>query len=107
VETAKKILIQLTSDADPSVRIASNLALYRIDPSYDPIPALAIELEHPNLIVGLFAIAAIEQTEIRSEAVKAVAEIASQSKYEFTKRYGTFLSEDRVVKQHSDNSRNW
>ncbi|MCK5465679.1 MAG: DUF4976 domain-containing protein, partial [Bacteroidales bacterium] len=104
---AKEPVAELTNDPDPSVRIAANLALYKIDPSYDPIPSLGKEVNHENLIVGMYAMSAIEQTGMRSEAVKAVAQIASQSKYEFTKRYGTFLSEDRVVKQHSDNSRNW
>jgi len=107
VEAAKEKLIALTSDADPSVRIASNLALYKIDPSFDPIPALGKEVEHRNLIVGLYAMGAIEQTGISSDAVKAIAETAAGGKYEFTRRYGNFLKGDRVVKELSDNSKNW
>jgi len=91
VEGAQAKVAALTSDPDPSVRIAANLALYKIDPSYDPIPALGQEVNHRNLIVGMYAMGAIEQTGIRNEAVKAIAEIATQSTYEFTKRYGNYL----------------
>jgi arylsulfatase A-like enzyme len=81
----------LTTDKDPSVRIAANLALYKIDPGFDPIPALSKEVSHKNLIVGMYAMNAIEQTGIRNEAVRAIAETASKSKYEFTKRFGRYL----------------
>jgi len=91
VGRARTKVAALTSDPDPSVRIAANLALYKIDPSYDPIPALGQEVNHRNLIVGMYAMGAIEQTGIRNEAVKAIAEITAQSKYEFTKRYGNNL----------------
>lgn len=90
-EGARDQVAALTSDPDPSVRIAANLALYKIDPSYDPIPALGQEVNHRNLIVGMYAMSAIEQSGIRNDAVKAIAEIAAQSKYEFTKRYGNYL----------------
>jgi hypothetical protein len=83
----------LTSDQNPSVRIAANLALYKIDPSYDPIPELGEELDNKNLIVGMYAMNAIEQSGIRNEAVRAIAEKASNSKYEFTMRFGKYLME--------------
>jgi hypothetical protein len=91
VGAAKDQVAPLTVDPDPSVRIAANLALYKIDPSFDPIPALGMEVGHRNLIVGMYAMSAIEQTGIRNEAVKAIAGTAAQSKYEFTKRYGHYL----------------
>lgn len=91
VESAGDKVEALTTDKDPSVRIAANLALYKIDPGYDPIPALSKEVSHKNLIVGMYAMSAIEQTGIRNEAVRAIAEIASKSTYEFTKRYGRYL----------------
>ncbi|MCK4922443.1 MAG: sulfatase-like hydrolase/transferase [Bacteroidales bacterium] len=81
----------LTLDKDPSVRIAANLALFKINSDYDPIPALAKEVTHRNLIVGMYAMNAIEQTGIRNDAVKAIAEIAANSKYEFTQRFGKYL----------------
>ncbi len=91
VEAAKDQVATLTTDPDPSVRIAANLALFKINPSFDPLPALGQEVSHRNLIVGMYAMSAIEQTGIRNEAVKAIAEAAAQSKYEFTKRYGNYL----------------
>jgi hypothetical protein len=84
---------ELTRDNDPSVRIATNLALYKIDPTYDPIPALSKEVSHNNLVVGLYAMSAIEQTGIRNDAVRDIAEKASKSDYEFTRRFGDYLTQ--------------
>jgi len=91
VKSAKKKVKALTKDNDPSVRIAAKLALYKIDSDYDPIPALSEELEHSNLLVGLYAMNAIEQSGIRNKAVKAIAEKASKSRYDFTQRFGRYL----------------
>ena len=91
VLSARDVIEASTKDIDPSVRIAANLALYKIDSSYDPIPALGNELSHKNLIVGMYAMSAIEQTGIRNDAVMAIAETAANNAYEFTKRYGTYL----------------
>jgi hypothetical protein len=91
VKSARKSVEALTKDKDASVRIAANLALYKIDPEYNPIPALSKEVNHNNLIVGMYAMSAIEQTGIRNEEVKSVAEAASKSRYEFTMRYGKYL----------------
>lgn len=91
VKSAQTKVEALTSDKNPSVRIAANLALYKIDPSYDPIPALSKEVNHKNLIVGMYAMNAIEQSGIRNDAVKEIAATASKSKYEFTMRFGKYL----------------
>jgi arylsulfatase A-like enzyme len=91
VKSAQKSVETLISDENPSVRIAANLALYKIDSSYDPIPALSKELNNKNLIVGMYAMNAIEQTGIRNDAVKEIAETASKSNYEFTMRFGKYL----------------
>jgi len=94
VKTGKAKVEALTKDKDAAVRIAANLALYKIDSGYNPIPALASEVNHKNLIVGMYAMNAIEQTGIRNNEVKAVAKIASNSKYDFTKRFGKYLVAD-------------
>lgn len=94
VASARTKVEALTLDKNPSVRIAANLALYKIDSSYNPIPTLGKELNHQNLIVGMYAMNAIEQTGIRNEAVRAIAEQASKSKYEFTMRFGKYLMTD-------------
>lgn len=94
VKSAKDIVKSLSGDDNPTVRIAANLALYKIDTNYNPIPSLGEELNNNNLIVGMYTMSAIEQTGIRNTEVKAVAEKASKSKYEFTKRYGKYLMEE-------------
>ena len=81
----------MTEDKDPAVRIAANLALYKIDPTYDPLPELGKLAENRNLIAGMYAMSAIEQTGIRTDAVKAIAKKATESPYDFTQRYGKYL----------------
>lgn len=93
VKNAKTKVISLTVDINPAVRVAANLALYKIDSGFNPIPALAKELDNENLIVGMYAINAIEQTGIRNAEVKKVAEKALDSEYEFTMRFGKYLVE--------------
>ncbi|NQU51510.1 MAG: sulfatase-like hydrolase/transferase [Bacteroidetes bacterium] len=91
VKSAKKQVEVLTKDKNPSVRIAANLAFYKIDSTYDPIPALGKEVNDKNLIVGMYAMNAIEQTGIRNGEVRKIAETASKSVYDFTQRFGKFL----------------
>jgi hypothetical protein len=90
-EQAKEIVSSLSKDDNPSVRIAACLAHYKIDKNYNPIPALSQELNNNNLLVGMYAMNAIEQTGIRNAEVRLVAEEATKSKYEFTKRIGKYL----------------
>jgi len=92
-KTAENKIESLTQDENASVRVAANLALYKINPDYNPIPALAEEVTNENLIVGMYAINAIEQTNIRNDEVKAIAEKAADSEYEFTQRFGKYLVE--------------
>jgi hypothetical protein len=91
VKSARKSVEALTKDKDASVRIAANLSLYKIDSGYNPIPALSKEVNHSNLIVGMYAMNAVEQTGIRNKEVLAIAETAFKSKYEFTMRFGKYL----------------
>ena len=92
-KTAENKIESLTQDENASVRVAANLALYKINSDYNPIPALAEEVTNENLIVGMYAINAIEQTNIRNDEVKAIAEKAADSEYEFTQRFGKYLVE--------------
>ena len=93
VKSAKSSVVALLKDKNPSVRIAANLALYKIDSSYNPIPGLSKEVNNKNLIVGMYAMNAIEQSGIRNDEVKNIAKIASNSRYDFTKRFGKYLVE--------------
>ena len=92
-KTAENKIESLTQDENASVRVAANLALYKINPDFNPIPALAEEVSNENLIVGMYAINAIEQTGIRNNEVKAIAKKAADSEYEFTQRFGKYLVE--------------
>lgn len=92
-KSASDLVVALCSDEVASVRIAANLARYKIDPRFNPVPSLGEELNSNNLIVGMYAMNAIEQTGIRNEEVKSIAFIASESKYEFTRRFGKYLLE--------------
>ena len=93
VKSIQNKIKNLTRDVNATVRVAANLALYKINPDYNPIPALAEELSNENLIVGMYAINTIEQTGIRNDEVKIVAEKAAKSEYEFTQRFGNYLVE--------------
>jgi hypothetical protein len=92
-KSAKELVILLCSDKNPTVRIAANLSLFKIDSTYNPIPALSKDIDNKNLIVGMYVMSAIEQTGIRNDEVKVAAEKAVNSKYEFTMRYGKYLLE--------------
>ena len=89
--SAKNKLKALTKDSEPCVRIASNLALYKIDEDYNPIPALGKEINHKNGTVGMYAMNAIEQSGIRNAEVNEIAKKALESDYEFTKRFARYL----------------
>jgi len=91
VKSVQNKIENLTRDENATVRVAANLALYKINPDYNPIPALAEEVSNDNLIVGMYAINAIEQTGIRNDEVKSIAEKAANSEYEFTQRFGNYL----------------
>ena len=81
----------LVEDKNPSVRVAAQLALYKINTGFDPLPGLEKELNNENVIVGMYAINAIEQTGIRNPRVKEIAEKAVKNPYEFTQRFGNYL----------------
>ena len=93
VKSVQSKVENLTRDENATVRVAANLALYKINPDYNPIPALAEEVSNDNLVFGMYAINAIEQTGIRNDEVKVIAEKAANSDYEFTQRFGKYLVE--------------
>ncbi|TKG93927.1 sulfatase [Puteibacter caeruleilacunae] len=93
ISTARERLVSLIEDQEASVRIAANLALYKIDPTYNPLPALNKELKNENMIAGLYAMNAIEQTGISNDEVRSIAEKSLKINYDFTKRFGRYLVE--------------
>lgn len=90
-KNAKEKVFALTGDSNPAVRVAAALAMYKIDDYYNPIPLLGKEINNENLIVGMYAINAIEQSGIRNEEVREVALKAVNSPYEFTQRFANYL----------------
>ena len=89
---AKQILESLATDPTPTVRIAACLALCRLGHEKTYLPKLVDLIGDPNLIVGMYAMNAIEQTELYNDVAKQAAEIAKASRYEFTRRYGKRLA---------------
>ncbi|MBA7636798.1 hypothetical protein ES703_44426 [subsurface metagenome] len=71
--------------------IASLLALHRIKPNDEYLKGLTNEINNPNAIVGMYAMNAIEQTEVLNKTTENAADIALKSDYGFTARYATRL----------------
>lgn len=81
----------LTADPVPTVRLAAHQALCGLGESDAHLPALVALLDDSNLLVGLYAMNAIEQTGILDETVRLAAEKAQTNAYDGTRRYGTRL----------------
>jgi uncharacterized sulfatase len=84
-------LKKLTESETPAVRIASLLALHRIKPNDEYLKGLTNEINNPNAIVGMYAMNAIEQTEVLNKTTENAADIALKSDYSFTARYAKRL----------------
>jgi hypothetical protein len=81
----------MTSGKIPALRIASNLALWQISHDEKTIQRLVDEIDNPNLTVGLYAMNAIEQTEVINDLICDAADRAFRSVYDFTHRCGRRL----------------
>ena len=84
-------LRRLSNDPVPTVRVAANLSLCQLGFADEYFPQLVGLIDDPNLIVGMYAMNAIEQSGIRNQAAARAAELAVASNYEFTRRYGRRL----------------
>jgi arylsulfatase A-like enzyme len=84
-------LKEMTKCEIPALRIASLLALYKIAPKNQYLEKLTNEINNPNAIVGMYAMNAIEQTEVLNKTTEKAADIALKSDYNFTKRYAVRL----------------
>jgi arylsulfatase A-like enzyme len=90
----------MTSGKIPALRIASNLALWQISHDEKYIQGLVDEIDNPNLTVGLYAMNAIEQTEVLNDLIYNAADRAFRSEYDFTHRCGRrLLAKFKKVKQ--------
>ena len=84
-------LNKAAASAPPALRVASLLALHKIEPDNAYLKKLSREIDHPNAIVGMYAMNAIEQTGVLNEVTEAAADIGLKSSYEFTRRYAKRL----------------
>ena len=79
------------TDKVATVRVAALLALCQLDDPEIFLEPLIDEIDHPNHIVGMYAMNAIEQTGLLNKRVSEAAEKAIKSNYEFIRRYGKRL----------------
>ncbi len=81
-------LSSLLSDPSVSVRISAALSLCRmgLPENEDATPLLVKEIDNSNLIVGLYAIRALELSRVDNPAVREAVKKAQQNLYEFTRR---------------------
>jgi len=86
-------LKKMTTSETPALRVASFLALHKIKPNDEYLKGLTNEINNPNMIVGMYAMNAIEQTEVLNKTTENAADIALKSKYNFTVRYANRLKE--------------
>ncbi|MFP6859642.1 MAG: sulfatase-like hydrolase/transferase [Roseibacillus sp.] len=89
---ATDALKKLVDDPAAAVRVAASLSLCQLGLEGTYFAQLVSLIEDPNLIVGMYAMNAIEQSGIRNEAAARAAELAKESNYEFTRRYGKRLA---------------
>jgi len=88
---SEESLKKMTASETPVLRVASLLALHRIEPNNEYLKGLTNEINDPNAIVGMYAMNAIEQTEVLNKTTEDAADIALKSDYGFTARYGKRL----------------
>lgn len=86
-----RALKEAAASPTPALRVAALLALHKIEPDNAYLKKLSQEIDHPNSIVGMYAMNAIEQTGVLNELTEAAADIGLKSSYEFTKRYAKRL----------------
>jgi hypothetical protein len=96
---AREQISNLMKDDVATVRIAALLAGHKINPIFNPISGLSSELFNDNLIEGMYAMNAVEQSGIRNKEVMDLGLKAMDSKYEFTRRFGKYLYEECSLKK--------
>jgi len=88
---SEKSLKKMTTSETPALRVASLLALHRIKPNDEYLKGLTNEINNTNAIVGMYAMNAIEQTEVLNKTTENAADIALKNDYGFTVRYAKRL----------------
>lgn len=87
----KATLLKLTADPVPAIRVAAAQALCKLD----DLSQLKLLIEHindPNLLVGMFALRAIEELGDAGKVYRADVAAAQKSNYEFSRRIARRLT---------------
>lgn len=85
-------LADCLSDELSAVRVAAALAICQLKKSDRAVKILGREVNNENLIVGMYAIRALEQAPDQAHVVGKTVENAKDSPYEFTRRIAVRLS---------------
>ena len=88
---SKSTLLKLTSDTVPAVRVAAAQALCKLG-DMDYLKRLVEHIKDPNLLVGMFALRAIEELGDAGKAHLEAIATAQKSKYEFSRRIARRLT---------------
>ena len=88
---SKSPLLQLTTDTVPAVRVAAAQALCKSG-DLDHLKLLVEHIHDPNLLVGMFALRAIEELDDAGKKHRDAIDKAQKSKYEFSRRIAKRLT---------------
>ncbi len=87
----KATLQKLTADSVPAVRVAAAQALCKFG-DLSQMKLLVEHIKDPNLLVGMFALRAIEELGDAGKAHREAISAAQKSKYEFSRRIARRLT---------------
>ncbi len=87
----KATLLKLTADSVPAVRVAAAQALSKFG-DLSQMKLLVEHIKDPNLLVGMFALRAIEELGDAGKAHREAIASAQKSKYEFSRRIARRLT---------------
>ena len=88
-----KALSKHLDDANPTVRVAAARSIGLLTSDKKALESLAREIDNPNVVVGLYAIRALEEIGDPSKHVGGAIAKAKQNKYDTTRRIAQRLSE--------------
>ena len=90
-EKSKATLLKLTNDPVPAVRVAAAQALCKLG-DLNTLKLLVEHIKDPNLLVGMYALRAIEELGDAGKAHREAIAAAQKSKYEFSRRIARRLT---------------
>jgi len=88
---SKSTLLKLTNDPVPAVRVAAAQALCKLG-DLNTLKLLVEHIKDPNLLVGMYALRAIEELGDAGKAHREAIAAAQKSKFEFSRRIARRLT---------------